>query len=1109
MSQLCKCASLRAAIGTAILVLLALLQPAAAFAAESLPTCTPVVARVVSVQGLVEVQRAGSQRWLQVTRLDTPICQGDLIHTQPRSRAALVILPEKFLRLDQNSALAISVTADETVVEFFQDTPRDSCGAGYFVTRFPRKFKVKTPFLNAAVEGTEFLVNMTCSTTTVAVFEGKVSAQTVLASTEQFFLKSGESVSAGPSEPAAVKLMVKPTDAVQWALYYPPLSDPAPEGTPTPNCDDGATDERSRCLTLRAERRLREGRVDEAQMDIEAAVALVADNPDTDSLLAIISVVKNDKARALNAGQQATRLAPTNPRAWIALSYAQQAEFKLEDALSSAQRAAELAPTSSTAQARVAELLMSVGNTKDAERAAEAAVAANPNESRAHMVLGFVHLAQIDAKKAREDFLSAIERDSTEPLARLGLGLAMIREGKLAEGREQIEIAVMLDPTNSLVRSYVGKAYYEENTKERDALAASQFEMAKQLDPNDPTPWFYDAILKRTQNRPIEALEDLQQSIDRNDDRAVYRSRLMLDSDAASRTAGMATVYQDLEFDAMALNEASVSLGADPTSSSAHAFMADYYLTQPRNEMVYDSETLQAQLLQPLVNNPPQPRLANSGLIFTDTATPFRVGFNDFDDLYTQSGTGAKFDGLVGSQDTWAASGTVSGLFDNVLVSVGGFHYETAGFRENNDQRLTTYNAFVQVAATSDTSVQFELRHLWKDFGDTQVTFFDADNFSPSVRDTLSADSARIGLKHSYRPDAVVLLSASTRDQEDVFSFPPFEFQSTVDEKIYSIEGSHIHRLGPVTATEGISYFTGNLTDETVIGPLPPETTQSPLKYTSAYVYGSIPVFQGAMLTAGLSYDAYRDQITDRNLWSPKLGFVWRAGATTLRLAAFRTIKPRVVDGQTLAPVTLAGFPLLFSGTGELNGTDSEFLGIALERKFARGLTVGVQANQRTLNYSARQLGASMDSDVTEQNAQLYLYKTFGKGVAARVGYNYRHLDGSDEVQNPFFTSASETHQVPLGVQWFLGNGLNLGAQTSYFNQRGTFLNSAQGYVEGNSQFWLTDAWVTYKLPRRLGAISFQVNNVFDQRFQFQEINPQNSLLPRKRVMLIKVELAL
>ena len=130
--------------------------PTQATAADAPPACTPIVARIVSMQGVVEMRRAGQQDWAAVTRLDTPVCQGDSVHAGPRSRAALVILPEKFVRLDQNSTVSISIDGDETVVEFFQDetTPRDACGAGYFITRFPRKFKVRTPFVNAAVEGT-------------------------------------------------------------------------------------------------------------------------------------------------------------------------------------------------------------------------------------------------------------------------------------------------------------------------------------------------------------------------------------------------------------------------------------------------------------------------------------------------------------------------------------------------------------------------------------------------------------------------------------------------------------------------------------------------------------------------------------------------------------------------------------------------------------------------------------------------------------------------------------------------------------------------------------------------------------------------------------------
>ena len=105
---------------------------------------------------------------------------------------------------------------------------------------------------------------------------------------------------------------------------------------------------------------------------------------------------------------------------------------------------------------------------------------------------------------------------------------------------------MILDPNNSLVRSYMGKAYYEEK---RDKLAASQLAIAKELDPNDPTPWFYDAIRKQTVNQPVDALGDLQKSAELNDNRAVYRSEFLLDDDAATRNASASAVYDDLGFE--------------------------------------------------------------------------------------------------------------------------------------------------------------------------------------------------------------------------------------------------------------------------------------------------------------------------------------------------------------------------------------------------------------------------------------------------------------------------------------------------------------------------------------------------------------------------------
>ena len=58
--------------------------------AAAAETCEEWVAKVVSVQGSVEAQRAGETQW-QPVRLHDTYCSGDTIRVQERSRAAIVL----------------------------------------------------------------------------------------------------------------------------------------------------------------------------------------------------------------------------------------------------------------------------------------------------------------------------------------------------------------------------------------------------------------------------------------------------------------------------------------------------------------------------------------------------------------------------------------------------------------------------------------------------------------------------------------------------------------------------------------------------------------------------------------------------------------------------------------------------------------------------------------------------------------------------------------------------------------------------------------------------------------------------------------------------------
>jgi Flp pilus assembly protein TadD len=1083
-----------------------------------------MIGRIVSVQGTVEVRRAGQSHWIRITRLDAPLCQGDWLRTAPRSRAALVILPEKFVRVDQSSTLSVSITGEETVVEFLQSsaetTPLEgaSCGAGYFITRFPRKFKVHTPYLNAAVEGTEFFVGLSCQATMLAVLEGKVRADTP-ASTQPLLVNTGETVSASPQQASTIRVWAKPVDAVQWALYYPPVGG---TGAVQPACDQNVPVEKAGCLLVQAEHSLRLGRVDEAQSDIEQSLQLNSDSGEGYALLAVIDVAKNDKAGALASAQRATRLAPNSARAWIALSYAQQASFQLENALTSADQAAQLEPANSTAQTRVAELLMSLGRLRAAERAARAAVAANPSESRAHTILGFAHLAQIDMKTAREDFLAAIERDSSDPLPRLGLGLTMIRQGQLVAGREQIEIAVMLDPTNSQLRSYAGKAYYEERTAKRDHLAAVQFGLAKQLDPKDPTPWFYDALLQQSQNRPIEALQSFDKSIELNDNRAVYRSSLLLDADRAAREASLGGLYNDLGLQQLGTVAASRALQADPTNYSAHRLLSDIYADLPRYDVARLSEQLQAQLLQPISLAPLQPSLQVRDLNILRSSGPAQASFDDFGSLFERNQTSLTAQALAGTNNTISDELVATIVHDRFAASIGQFYYETDGFRPNNDQRHEIYDALAQVAWTESLSAQVELRRRQTSEGDLRMDF-DPTNFSLTDRTRIDHDLGRIGFRFGLAPDTAVLLSATYHDrleQQHVEDASSIQNNQTRDHG-YQVESQLIQRRGKSSLLVGVgSYDISTRNDFNVdltpafggVCPFGPgqctviSGEQLARRRQNGYVYFSSPLPKSVLWTFGGSVEHYQDGSFARDVVNPKIGLVWDATSQLqVRAAAFRSVKPALVVDQTLEPTQVSGFNQFFD---DFNGTLAERYNLGVDWKPAPSIRTGVAGSIGHIERPVQNADTTLafDESFGERKLSAYAFWSPAKRWALIGNLELENLDrsGMSLGDDPI---TLRTLLFPVSVRYFAPSGVFASLGTTYVHQTVERLPGST-LASGTSEFSVVDAAIGYRLPARYGLVSLEVKNVFDRSFSYQDLNFQTSqaqsprFLPTRTIQL-------
>ncbi len=97
-------------------------------AAGASENCKHWVGKVVSLQGTVEVRKAGENTWIPVG-LNHVLCHGDMMRTQKRSRTSILLSNESSLRLDQMTILTINQEEkkDSFLVDLSCQRFRNSC----------------------------------------------------------------------------------------------------------------------------------------------------------------------------------------------------------------------------------------------------------------------------------------------------------------------------------------------------------------------------------------------------------------------------------------------------------------------------------------------------------------------------------------------------------------------------------------------------------------------------------------------------------------------------------------------------------------------------------------------------------------------------------------------------------------------------------------------------------------------------------------------------------------------------------------------------------------------------------------------------------------------
>ncbi|MES9987365.1 MAG: FecR domain-containing protein [Candidatus Thiodiazotropha endolucinida] len=1020
------------------------------------------VAQVVSLEGSAEKKRDGQETWQQVV-LDDQFCAGDAIRTLHNGRAAVRLTNDTLLRLDRDSALTFTQVGKAT--PSLLDLLR---GAVHFISRTPKSLEVKTPYVNASIEGTEFVVRIRNQATEVTVLEGVVVAANEAGSID---LSANQAARASADQQPVRIEVVKPFEAVAWALYYPPL----PEAP---------------------------GKADTLAQE------------------AIKAIVQNRLEEATELAKQALQQDSQSAAAYMAQSYVNQAMFDIPAALANSKKAAELAPQNALAQARLAEVWLMTGHTKSAREAANRAININPELSLAHTVLGFSSLRDINLNAAKTAFEKAIALDSAAPLPHLGLGLLEIRQGALESGRERIETSVLLDPNNALLRSYMGKAYYEEK---RNSLASQQFAIAKDLDPYDPTAWFYDSILLQSGNRPVEALHAQKRAIELNDNRGVYRSRQLLDKDEAARSVALGRIYNDLNFEQQARLQATDALAQDPSNHSAHRLLADSYSGLTNLDAARQSELLQSKMTQPLNLDPLQPQLGNSNLGLLDGNGPGELSYNEYNPLFTRNGLAFQLDAAIAEEDIWSNDAIIAGLHDRFAFSAGQYHTETDGFRPNADYEQDIYNVFAQYAFSGNTSIQIEVSQDEVIKGDVAQRLLPSLLNDASLRANIDTTNYRLGLSHTFSSNTKVLFTSKKTDIDGtILTSSPSETVSRNSEaklNIYDLQ--FLHTGGSHRFISGISFNQDELSSTSTFdfSPLPcllpfPDCTQRNIiteKQSRIYGYYFYQPSKMLHLTAAVTAVRNTSEIFSEKetVILPKLGAQWLiTEKSKLHAALFRTNSSAISASfyQTLEPTHISGFNQIHD---EFRQTDTWNYGLGFTHDFMPSITAGVRGLHRKGEtpfdlIDLNTFSSSMfDVEFDESTVSTWLNWSPQKHISLSFQYDFSKLDSATNISTTEYSGISpdgvielETHRFPIAMNYNHPSGYIVGLTTTYFNQKGVFQGStfAEPPQDAEDEFWLTDLLLSYRLPDKYGLISLGVKNIFDEEFDFEDRNSYDSL---------------
>lgn len=1119
------------------------------------------------------VEFSGTVEWSTTNAVWTAVQTGVRLHTGnhlrtgPESRATLRLSDLSLVRLRENSLVELRPAAGGNARRnLFLRT-----GAAYFLNRErPMDIEFGTPLANGAIRGTEFLLESDAQggATFLALFDGAVDLST---GSGPLQLSRGNQVTIPPTGEPVVTPALPARLLIQWVFYYPAVLVPTDLSWTTADRErfQGSLATYASGDLAAARRALPEARADDsapvrvyrAALEIStgrtaAAEALLASVPPSEPG---VTALRELMAAVTRAPQDANApTAPVQASDWLARSYREQARFELESARNAARTATVLAPDSGYAWERLAELEFSLGRRDATRRALEQARTLSPRLAPAESLEGYVALEAGETAKALDWFNRAIQTDGGFGPAWLGRGLAHARGNEFLSAREDIQVATVLEPQRAVFRSYLGKAFAQ--TKQ-DHLADKDLRLARELDPADPTGWFYTALHDQQLNRVNDAVRNLERAVELNDNQAVFRSRWLLDQDLAVRNADLARIYADAGLQEPGRRAAQNAVAEDYSNFSAHLFQSQSLQLQEdpaqfnlRLESARESELLLANLLAP----PGGGNLSSwaSQQSSLSYLSPRRFGFSSFSGAASDGdleqdvsfyGREAGFSYAVDGQARRLVLQQPNGQLeqfsldarmqerlsdsDTLYVSLGGMRDERGDVASYYDPNSA--NRDLHVVETQEPSLFAGYHHEWSNESHTLalVSF---------VSDHLQLDNAKPGMFFLQQSGGEIVsvrtMPFLEQDLDSRFSLATAEAQQIWSTERHQLVAGARFQGGWVNSDSTLTQLSRTLDNAEVT---------STMERAAAYAYYQWDPVAWIRLSGGVSYDALwyptsvdlpplSGQRETETHWSPKAAltlYPWRGGQ-------FRGVYAQSLGGLyfdnsvRLEPGQFGGFTQAFrslipeSVAGLVPGTTFETAGVAYDQVLDSGTYFGAEAvqldsdgnrqvgaftNSTPLPLPDELMGLTEDLSFRERGVTGYVSQLLGQSwtLGVRGSLSRAELDtgypglppstpGLDQL-NTEQTATLGRVQMSVRYQHPLG-WFAEGFGTWYHQTNG----GADADLPGDS-FWQGNVFVGFRWPRQVAEIRFGILNLSDQDYRLNPLNLLNAP-PRTRTFVASLQ---